>query len=549
MKKLFLFLFITPLASQELVDVLWDKKNLTNPYNYNELSEYIEGGSEIISDFNGRISLTSPLGNGFTILVDDYNIFEASHKKIPEFSIEIYSKNNNIIPSNTGLIKTSHPFWDIQFGIGKAYYHKEQSSTVLLMPFSLMHKNANCVHTGVSIFALDQFKNPSNIIFQIASETCAYYKFDYVSIYKANYEDLPLKDSILELVSSDQISSSFDKIYDSHQIKSNSFGDSNSFKPQNMTLYGLIDGNEHFQSPCITRLGNNIFCSEVVLPSYSLAKSIAGTLSLALLAKKYKDISQLNVSELVPQCKDRKWSNITIEDLSDMSTGQYFSSDHDYDESSIAMTNFLFTAETHKEKLAIACDAFPRKRKPGKTFVYHTSDTYLLGSALNNFLTENTNDSDYFIDLLNPFLKLYGLSSISQHSLRTNDETLTPYTGFGMYFNSNDLFQLSQILHSFKNNSDPAFSFLYNGLNPSYENSLAAIKRANIYYNNGFWSKVFDKDIFGCQKDVWIPFMSGFGGITFALLPNGMSYYYFSDGYVYSWEEAVVAAHTMRPFC
>ena len=183
------------------MDVLWDKKNLTNPYNYNELSEYIEGGSEIISDFNGRISLTSPLGNGFTILVDDYNIFEASHKKIPEFSIEIYSKNNNIIPSNTGLIKTSHPFWDIQFGIGKAYYHKEQSSTVLLMPFSLMHKNANCVHTGVSIFALDQFKNLSNIIFQIASETCAYYKFDYVSIYKANYEDLPLKDSILELVS------------------------------------------------------------------------------------------------------------------------------------------------------------------------------------------------------------------------------------------------------------------------------------------------------------------------------------------------------------
>ena len=112
--------------------------------------------------------------------------------------------------------------------------------------------------------------------------------------------------------------------------------------------------------------------------------------------------------------------------------------------------NFLFTAETHKEKLAIACDAFPRKRKPGKTFVYHTSDTYLLGSAMNNFLTENTNDSDYFIDLLTPFLKLYGLSSISQHSLRTNDETLTPYTGFGMYFNSNDLFQLSQMLHSFE---------------------------------------------------------------------------------------------------
>ena len=96
MKKLFLFFLITPLASQELVDVLWGKNNLINPYTYNELSDYIEGGSEIISDFNGRISLTSPLGNGFTILVDDYNIFEISHKKIPEFSIEIYSKKLSI---------------------------------------------------------------------------------------------------------------------------------------------------------------------------------------------------------------------------------------------------------------------------------------------------------------------------------------------------------------------------------------------------------------------------------------------------------------------
>ena len=68
-----------------------------------------------------------------------------------------------------------------------------------------------------------------------------------------------------------------------------------------------------------------------------------------------------------------------------------------------------------------------------------------------------------------------------------------------MYFNSNDLFQLSQMLHSFKNNSDPAFSFLYNGLNPSYENSLSAIKRANIYYNNGIWSRKFDKAMFNCE--------------------------------------------------
>ncbi len=43
--------------------------------------------------------------------------------------------------------------------------------------------------------------------------------------------------------------------------------------------------------------------------------------------------------------------------------------------------------------------------------------------------------------------------------------------------------------------------------------------------------------------------MSGFGGITYALLPNGMTYYYFSDGYTFAWESAVIAANQIKPFC
>jgi hypothetical protein len=549
LKKFFLLFLITPLASQELVDVLWGKSNLSKPYTYNQLANYIEEGSAIDSNFIGKISTKNLRGKGFTILVDDYDIHEEVHQNIPEFSIEILLKDGNVIPSDTGLIKTSHPFWDMQFGNGKAYYDSSIDSTVMLMPYSLMHKNANCVHTGISIFSLDNSKKISNIIFQIASETCAYYKFDYISIYRAEYEDLSMNDISIEPNIKKEIITSFDEVYTSYQIKPKSFGDSESFKPQNMTLFGLIDGERHFRSNCTTRLGNNIFCDEVVLPSYSLAKSIAGTLSLSLLNKKYEDISQYQVASLLPQCNLKKWSNITIEHLSDMATGQYFSTNFDYDESGIKTTNFLFSADTHKKKLALACKAFPRKKKPGKVFVYHTSDTYLLGAALNNYLIKNTKDSDYFSDLLVPFLKSYNLSSISKHSLRTSDTSNTAYTGWGMYFNSSDLFKMSKLFHSIKNDNDYDLHFLNEALNPSYFNSLTAIKRANIFYNNGFWSKVFNKDLFGCDKDIWIPFMSGFGGITFAFMPNGMSYYYFSDGYVYEWEEAVIAAHKMRAFC
>ena len=550
MKKFFLLFLILPLASQELVDVLWGKSNLNKPFSYNQLQQYINNGSSIDHSINGTISLGKVLGNGFTLIKDENNLFKEFHKDLPNFSIEIVEKDGEVIPSNTGLISTNHPLWNIQFGKGKGYFDENLNVSVILLPFSLMHKNANCVHTGISIFSLDEQKKSSNVIFQVASETCSYYKFDYISIYKGQFESLSGKNIMSSKNTSNGVEKkSFEELYDAYKIEANSFADSRYFSAENVTIFGLIDGKKHYQSSCNTRLGTNIFCDQIVLPSYSLAKSIAGTLSLSLINDAYEDISQYNVSDLIPECNKRKWSDVTLENLADMSTGQYFSTNFDYDESSLATTNFLFRADSHKQKVKIACNSFPRKKRPGKSFIYHTTDTYLLGVALNSYLINNTSASDYFNDVLVPFLEGYNFSSISKFSLRTIDENYNnALTGLGMYFSVNDLYHLSNILHSVKNNSSKNI-FLHDALNPNYSNSLEAIRSANIFYNNGFWSKVFDKNLFGCKEDIWIPFMSGFGGITFALLPNGMSYYYFSDGYVYSWEDAVLAAHTMRSFC
>ena len=43
--------------------------------------------------------------------------------------------------------------------------------------------------------------------------------------------------------------------------------------------------------------------------------------------------------------------------------------------------------------------------------------------------------------------------------------------------------------------------------------------------------------------------MSGFGGIIVALLPNGMTYYYFSDGGKYAWAKAAKEAAKISPIC
>jgi hypothetical protein len=548
LKKYLLLLLCIPLTSQELADVLWSKAQLSNTFHYADISKAAIDLPNNGKSFSGILKVDQPaVGIGYNVIIDSRKIYQDNHKNIPKFEIEISSLDGKVYPKNTKIIETNHLFWNIQFGVGSSKLETSSSNTLITLPFSLIHKSANCIHNGIGVFSISNENQISNIIFEIASETCAYYKFDYVGLYSANFQFINTVPDLSNNSGKNIIS--IENLYNRYNLTNKSFLNSDYIDPSNVTIYGLIDSNNHYVSSCMTRLGNYPFCDQILLPSYSLAKSIAGTFSLSLLESQYGSISNLYVSDLVPECYGRKWKNVTLNNLSDMSTGQYFNSTHDFDESSVASSEVIFMFEEHKDKIKKACSAFPKKTKPGTRFVYHTSDTYILGVALNNYLQSNSNRKDYFNDVLIPFLESNNLSQTSQSVLATNDNINQSYTGWGMFFLRSDLDRLSTIIHNIKNNSSTQLTYLYDALNPNDNNSLLAIPSVNIYYNNGFWSRKFDKDIFNCSEDVWIPFMSGFGGITFAFFPNGMSYYYFSDGYEFAWESAIFSSHSIKPFC
>ena len=548
MKKYLLLLLCIPLTSQELADVLWSKAQLSNTFHYADISKAAIDLPNNGKSFSGILKVDQPaVGIGYNVIIDSRKIYQDNHKNIPKFEIEISSLDGKVYPKNTKIIETNHLFWNIQFGIGSSKLETSSSNTLITLPFSLIHKSANCIHNGIGVFSISNENQISNIIFEIASETCAYYKFDYVGLYSANFQFINTVPDLSNNIGKNIMS--IENLYNRYNLTNKSFLNSDYIDPSNVTIFGLIDSNNHYVSSCMTRLGNYPFCDQILLPSYSLAKSIAGTFSLSLLESQYGSISNLYVSDLVPECYGRKWKNVTLNNLSDMSTGQYFNSTHDFDESSVASSEVIFMFEEHKDKIKKACSAFPKKTKPGTRFVYHTSDTYILGVALNNYLQSNSNRKDYFNDVLIPFLESNNLSQTSQSVLATNDNIKQSYTGWGMFFLRSDLDRLSTIIHNIKNNSSTQLTYLYDALNPNDNNSLLAIPSVNIYYNNGFWSRKFDKNIFNCSEDVWIPFMSGFGGITFAFFPNGMSYYYFSDGYEFAWESAIFSSHSIKPFC
>jgi hypothetical protein len=69
-------------------------------------------------------------------------------------------------------------------------------------------------------------------------------------------------------------------------------------------------------------------------------------------------------------------------------------------------------------------------------------------------------------------------------------------------------------------------------------------------YNNSIWAKKMtpaEFPQFGCE--FWVTYMSGYGGISVAMFPNGATFYIFSDHYEYYWGAAAIEANKLAPIC
>ena len=548
MYKLIILLLICPvLHSEELDKILWGDSQLTSPLNFDFISSEFKNYKE--NNLSGIYSInSSPIGLGFEVLKNDNVIQSLDSEKIlnnfPKFSIPISITNNRVTVLDKKIIETNHHFWDLSFSDGKAW--NDNKNIFVSIPFALLQKNANCVHNGILVFALDKPEKVSKSIVQISSETCSYFQFNYVAIFDSSFEK---KELILNKDIKEFNTRNFVEIYDKYpNIEQKSFADSDGFSSSEVTAYGFYDGEDHFIGPCKTRSGDYPFCDDILLPAYSLTKTISGTFGVAAYQKKYGFIEDLRVRNLISSCSHRKWKDVTLENLADMTTGNYKSSQHSVDEDSLASLNFIFNLKDSSQKEKFACNNYPNKSKPGQRFVYHSSDTYLLGVALNNLLQEKV-ETDFFDDLLVPIFSDINLSEKIKYTRRTIDENRQPYTGWGMFFERDDLLKINKLLRSSIISEHFSEPYINEALQQTDDKGFLAIKSSNIYYNNGLWSAKFDKNIFGCKHDIYVPFMSGFGGITVVFLPNSMIYYYVSDSFTFSWYAAVYAAHQMKPLC
>jgi hypothetical protein len=515
-----------------------------------------------VQQLNGLLTLeTTTALNAIKVVKDSFGIADKEQWKLsslPAFSFEYVSDGAAIIPVLREPQRSNHPYWEIILEPGQAWSDPaDMGWSRAALPFSLKEKNQNCIHNGLMTFLYKADGSITRVAWQVGSETCLYLKIDLWGISEAQYQPQSITGT------ADITAAYRDEIEDRLPVKpvsalSEDYPSMNpaAFVPpgaEDVSVYGFVFNGVHYRSNCPTRYGPYPFCDVLDLPSYSLAKSVFAGLGYLLLTQRWPEFADMPVTGLIPECllEDDRWQDVTNAHLLNMTTGLYQSSGFEVDENSSEMQTF-FLAETHAEKVRFSCEAWPKKSAVGTVAVYHTTDDYLLGVAMNTFLKEKLGtQSDIYNDLVfKHFLKRLKLSPVSRWSQRTYDEREQPFTAYGLIFHPGDIAKIASSL-----NSDST-------LNQELDNSgfkaamFQEAKHENVWtsqygevaYHNGFWGFNAAKTI-GCQVQTWIPFMSGYGGIVVAMFPNGGVYYYFSDSDQHTFRNAAVEANKALNYC
>ena len=247
-----------------------------------------------------------------------------------------------------------------------------------------------------------------------------------------------------------------------------------------------------------------------------------------------------------------------------MATGDYISANSDADESSSQEHAFLL-AEPYSAKIADAFTPFPHKAAPGTTWVYQSHATFILTQAMNSYLQQQQGTgSDIFNVIRDAVFKPLNMSQGSLSTLRTdNSASGKPFGSHGLFFIQDDVVKIGRFL----NNSggvineaqvlDPTRlrESLFRTANPSTlgvpvpDRGTPAVPNT-FRYHNLFWAKYMTTREFPQYRcNFWVSFMSGYGGNTVLLLPNGAIYYIFSDGNEFIWYAAVNEIDKIAPLC
>lgn len=508
-----------------------------------------------LHSFAGRLELLGEESAGGWRVLTDWFDFRSDRlrRHLPEFDFEYVQLGSHLIPARRGLVITSHPRWNYILGPGRAWSERgDLGLSRASLAFALVSKNHNCTHNGTLMFLFDD-EEVSRLWYQVTQETCLYFKADLWGMLDAAYHPGRIqRQRQVQRRYAREVKRRVPRVPIARLAADYPGLDPSRFASgidrRHVTLYGLIAGGVNYAGPCRTRYGEYPHCESMRVPSYSTAKSAFAGVALMRLARLYgEEVTGLLIRDYLPEAAAAvgDWSRVTFENALDMTTGNYFSPGTWEDENGPAMSQF-FNAETYAERIAAAFDA-PYQEPPGSRWVYRSSDTFILTRAMQVFLESRQGPgADIFDRIVRDVFKPLKIGPGARTTLRTSENNWQGQTlGYmGLFWIADDIAKITGFLN-LDGGAVNGRQLLHPGLLAGAM-QLAGDDRGvsagpDWQYNQGFHAfRYGESELWPGQPEFWAPFMLGYGGIVFVMMPNGTTYYYASDNDEFSWRAAVI---------
>lgn len=538
--------------SHGVAEIDADNSSAMQPSNTFQGRLVLNSGNPRAMNFNETTSGRAQAGN--------YN----SPGTLPAFDFEFVQVGSHIIPKSRGLVVTGnigapdYQDWNYILEPGRVWNeNNDQGYSRVAIPFALQENQANCTHNGVLTFAFKDDGSITNVAVQVGGETCLYFQYDLWDLIPAQYIAAPvsgaatlINDYEAEVLNRLSVKPIAEMATDFPGVIPANIAAEQASAP---TTHGVYYAGVHYAAPCSTRHGDYPFCEVMSLPSYSTAKTAVANFAHALLTQQNSNARNISVSGYLPECQDgingtsSIWSDVTVENVLDMATGNYRLASYEGDEGSSATVNEFFLTFTHAEKIAHSCERYIRKAAPNTHFSYHSSDTYIAGVTMDNYYT-----GDLFTKLVDEVYKPLKLSPVTYTTVRTEQSPAHPYWSHGMTWHADDMVKLAQVINArgVINGQQVLDGNIMDDMLVEGGDLGLETYGAESRYLNGVWTyDMGQRASPTCPTGSWVSYMSGYGGIGVVMFPNGAVYYYVSDSGSYAFGGAETELHKISNIC
>lgn len=495
------------------------------------------GAGPPLHAFSGRLELFDEAdGIMDTLVADTWVPLGQQVSTLPEVDLGFVPCGDHLVPEQRGRIITDDLYWDLFVGPGRAWSTEHDGGmSRAAVPFALAFKVENCMQNGVLTFLYDD-ESVSQVRYQVTAETCPWHIFDLYGQSEAAYTPGAVDDvDALQQAFLTELDHRFEvrpltTLADDHPgVDLDALDRGLTLEAQ--TARGILVDDVLYLASCPTRAGEAVFCEEVLLPTYSLAKTLHLGLTSAVVEHELDvDLATEDLALLLPDetaAAPGQWSGVTVEHLIDMTTGHYRSPEQTDD----YMGDFFFDY-TLAGRLEASL-LFPYQEPPGERMVYLTPASQVAAAALDVILArEGSAITDSFDLAVERVYKPAGMTADSFTVLRTWEDggqnNGTAFGGYGMVVTPHGMARMGRFLLE---------GGLVDGVVTMDPGRLAETlfqvptdvgaptDFGDWSYNNGMWGYPLDR--WGCTGHV--PVMFGVSGVTVMLAPNGVVYFAFND--------------------